>query len=106
MDTNMTEWRRYTRSEAAAMLNIRDYWLRDWVSQHRIPHQRKGARGVWFTLSDIENIGRQLPSLMSPRQGNSRAARENGAAGTAPAPVDAGTVDLMTRFGGLRSARR
>lgn len=87
------------------MLNIPEHWLKDWVWQHRVPHQRKGTRGVWFTLSDVEDIGRRLPTFMSPRQGSSRAAHEEGPPGTAPVPVDAKTEDLMARFEGLRSAR-
>lgn len=66
--------RRYTRDEVAELLNIKDRWLREWVTKNRIPHQRKGTvRGVWFTYDDIRAIGRMLPELMTNRQANARA---------------------------------
>jgi len=87
------------------MLNIPDHWLRDWVSKHRVPHQRKGARGVWFTLADIEDIGRRLPSLMSPQQGNARAWLEDGRGIAVPEPSAAARDELLERYAGLRSTR-
>ena len=66
--------RRYTRDEVAELLNIRDRWLKEWVSKNLIPHQRKGeVKGVWFTYADIRAIGRMLPELMTNRQANARA---------------------------------
>jgi hypothetical protein len=106
VDTDLGALRRYTRTEAAAMLNIPDHWLRDWVSQHRVPHQRKGARGVWFTLSDIRDIGGRLPSLMSPQRANARAEHADGHGAAVPVRVGAMDDDVMARFAGLRSARR
>ena len=49
--------RRYTRAEAAATLNIPDTWLKVWVTDGLMPHQRSGKpgprhRGVWFTYGD------------------------------------------------------
>ncbi len=65
--------RRYTRQEAALMLNINDRWLKEWVSENLVPHQRKGqVRGVWFTYEDVVAIGGMLPTLMSDRQANGR----------------------------------
>lgn len=70
--------RRYTRQDAAAMLQLKDSILRRLVSKRAVPHQRTGEpgshqRGVWFTYDDILEIGRMLPTLLSGRQANSRA---------------------------------
>ena len=101
------------------MLNIDDRWLKDWISQQCVPHQRKGkVRGVWFTYDDIRTIGKMLTAgLMSTRQANSRA--EAGAApGLEPSgepmatPSGAVTADVggsvsedqLARFRSLRRA--
>lgn len=57
------------------MLNINDRWLREWVSENRVPNQRKGkVRGVWFANGDIRTIGKMLTgALMSTHQANARA---------------------------------
>jgi hypothetical protein len=80
MDTyaDLAVHRRYTRAEAASMLNIPETWLKVWVTQGAVPHQRSGKpgphqRGVWFTYADIRTIGQRLTSLVSTRQANSRA---------------------------------
>ena len=70
--------RRYTRQEAAAILQVKDSILRSLVSKRAVPHQRTGKpgkrqRGVWFTYDDILETGRMLPDLLSGRQANSRA---------------------------------
>ncbi len=109
---NFTALRRYTRQEAAARLNISDSWLKHWVTQRTVPHQRSGKpgphqRGVWFTYADIQAIGQVLPELMSGRQANSRA--ESPSAGVAAQPAAAPTEaaeDLIKQFSDLRSLRR
>jgi hypothetical protein len=66
--------RRYERAEAAQILNIKETWLKRWVTARCIPHQRSGnpdgvqQRGVWFTWADILAIGQMLPELMTERQ--------------------------------------
>jgi hypothetical protein len=42
---DFTALRRYTRHEAAARLNISDSWLKGWVTQRAVPHQRSGQPG-------------------------------------------------------------
>ena len=72
--------RRYSRAEAAQVLNIPETWLKRWVTARCIPHQRSGnpdslqQRGVWFTYSDILALGAMLPELMTTRQAHSVAA--------------------------------
>lgn len=74
MSDELRTLKRYKRADAAQLLNIPEHWLRDWVSQDLVPHQRKGTtRGVWFTWEDIVSTGRALPTLMTSRQGNRRA---------------------------------
>ena len=71
--------RRYTRQEAADNLRINDRWLKEWVTDGRVPHQRKGkVRGVWSTYDDIHAIGRMLPALMTRREANGRARATEG----------------------------
>lgn len=70
--------RRYSRQEVAAILKVKDSWLKEWVWKRVVPHQRSGEpgphqRGVWFTYDDILATGALMPSLMSGRQANSRA---------------------------------
>jgi hypothetical protein len=33
--------RRHTRQEAAGILNVYERWLKEWVSDNLVPHQRK-----------------------------------------------------------------
>ena len=109
---DLTQLRRYTRPEVAAMLKIPPTWLKRWVTADLVPHQRSGAqRGVWFTYADICEIGRVLPSLMTPRQANSRAeghavdgapCNETGAATGAALGI---TDDDLAFFRDLRSLR-
>jgi hypothetical protein len=79
IDEQLAIVRRYKRREAAEKLNIPETWLKRWVSARCVPHQRSGdpgakqQRGVWFTLSDIVEIGRMLPELMTPRQAQAAA---------------------------------
>ena len=118
----LTTLRRYTRREAADLLNIPDTWLKVWVTGHQVPHQRSGKpgprqRGVWFTYDDIREIGRMLPGLQSVRQANSRAESCGAAEPTEPAhPTGAEVADeAMTshvsedefaKFMGVASLRR
>jgi hypothetical protein len=89
--------RRYTRAEAARALNIPETWLKRWVTERRVPYQRKGKqRGVWFTWTDILAIGAMLPELMSDRQAG-EAARI--------APVAGPSDELLDRWARLTSAR-
>ena len=74
--------RRYTRAEVAQALNIPDAWLKGWVSDRAVPHQRSGnpgprQRGVWFTNDNIRAIGKMLPELMNARQANGQSTAAN-----------------------------
>jgi hypothetical protein len=91
--------RRYTRSEAATALNLKQYLLRDWVAARRVPHQRTGrVRGVWFTHADLTWIGAHLTDLMHGRApGELNADLKNDASDC--------HADLLGRFAGLRSCR-
>jgi hypothetical protein len=98
--------RRYTRAEAAQALNIKDTWLKRWVTARCIPHQRKGdpdgvqQRGVWFSWGDILAIGDMLPELMTPRQAKGAAAATadpTGAGG--PEPLSAAVLDQWVTLG-------
>ena len=94
--------RRYTRAEAAQALNIKDTWLKRWVTARCIPHQRSGdpngkqQRGVWFTWNDILAIGAMLPELMTNGQ-----AGEVARSASASGPSD----ELLDRWARLSSAR-
>lgn len=118
--------RRYTREEVADLLGIPETWLKRWVTEDAVPHQRSGQpgprqRGVWFTYDNILEIGGMLSGLMSDRQANSRAegrsgtdAKTHGSAGPDPhigrpsgtefPPSEEPSEDL-TRFLNLRSTR-
>lgn len=77
-DNDFRTFRRYSRHDAAALLHIPDSWLRGWVTDDAVPHQRSGKpgprqRGVWFTYDDILAIGKMMPSLTTTRRANSRA---------------------------------
>jgi hypothetical protein len=94
----------YTRAEAAQALNIKETWLKRWVTARCIPHQRSGNpdgkqhRGVWFTWADILAIGEMLPELMTPRQGK-RAAAANPAEPGAPEPLSAAVIAEWASLG-------
>ena len=89
--------RRYTRAEAARALNVPETWLKRWVTERRVPHQRKGRqRGVWFTWSDILSIGAMLPELMTNRQA---------VEATRIVPVTGPSDELLNRWARLTSAR-
>jgi hypothetical protein len=77
-DNDFKTFRRYSRRDAANLLHVPDSWLKNWVTNNAVPHQRSGKpgprqRGVWFTYGDILAIGEMMPSLMTTRQANSRA---------------------------------
>jgi len=125
MDSNddLRACRAYYRPEVAAMLNIPEAWLRGWVADRSIPHQRRGKpgprqRGVWFTYDDVLEIGRMLPDLMTSRRANTRAEGRTTATGhSEPAPTVAAcpesvqapgaevSDDLLMRFSQLRSTK-
>lgn len=99
-DDDFKTLRRYSRQEAAALLHIRDSWLKVWVTDDVIPHRRSGTpgprqRGVWFTYDDILAIGRMLPSLMSPRQANGRVEGRVDGASAAKGEVPRTQADLV-----------
>ncbi|WP_457184946.1 hypothetical protein [Nocardioides sp. P5_E3] len=78
VDDDFKTLRRYSRQEAAEILQLKDSILRTLVSKRAVPHQRTGKpgkwqRGVWFTYDDILQIGRMLPDRLSGRQANTRA---------------------------------
>jgi hypothetical protein len=97
--------RRYTRAEAAQALNVKDTWLKRWVTARCIPHQRSGdpngkqQRGVWFTWADILAIGEMLPELMTERQAKDVAAADTGLAMLdAPESI---TTDMLDKWASI-----
>lgn len=77
-DNDLKTLRRYSRQDAAALLHISDSWLKGWVTDGVVPHQRSGKpgprqRGVWFTYDDVLAIGKMMPNLMTVRRANKRA---------------------------------
>jgi hypothetical protein len=100
------------RAEAAQLLNIKDTWLKRWVTARWIPHQRiagpdgKQQRGVWFTWADILAIGDMLPKLMTAGQAKKAAAVAADPADLgAPEPVSAAVVEEWATLG-LRWVRQ
>jgi hypothetical protein len=95
----------YTRAEAAQALNIKETWLKRWVTARCIPHQRSGnpdgkqQRGVWFTWADILAIGEMLPDLMTARQAKQAAAQVNPAEFGVPETVSAAVVHECATLG-------
>lgn len=60
--------RTYTLDEAAKVLGISRWTLRDWVSRHEVPHRRRGrVKGVYFTEDDLAEIldARARPALVT-----------------------------------------
>ena len=123
-DNDLKTLRRYSRQETAALLHISDSWLKGWVTEDAVPHQRSGKpgprqRGVWFTYDDVLAIGKLMPSLMTARRANKRAEAELRQAPRQPVAEDAlsptGTEvapslntlpdDEWAAFGGLVSLR-
>jgi hypothetical protein len=106
IDEQLATRRRYTRAEAAQALNIKDTWLRRWVTARCIPHQRSGdpngkqQRGVWFTWADILAIGTMVPELMTERQAKRAAAADaNSAPRSAAEPLTADVLDRWASIG-------
>ena len=97
--------RAYDRVEVAQILNIKDTWLKRWVTARCIPHQRSGnpdgvqQRGVWFTWADILAIGQMLPELMTPRQAKRAAAAD--VQPSAPDAPEAPTTDVLDRWASI-----
>ena len=63
--------RTYTLDEAAEVLGISPFTLRDWVSRREVPHHRRcKVKGIYFTESDLEEIldARARPALALPAQ--------------------------------------
>jgi hypothetical protein len=64
----------YTSKEVVQMLRLRPTWLKNWITDERVPHVRAGAnRGVRFTAAHILEIGGMLPELLGGRRGGSSA---------------------------------
>ncbi len=101
----LTTRRRYSRAEAAQALNIKDTWLKRWVTARCIPHQRSGnpngkqQRGVWFTWDDILAIGTMLPELTTERQAQRAAATDSDL--TAPDAPEPPTTDVLDRWANI-----
>lgn len=92
--------RRHTRAEAASLLNVPESWLRRWVTEGRIPHQRSGkVRGVWFTYNDVCVIGRMLPELMVGSRQAASVGSFTPMGGASPSDP------ALAEFAGLRSLR-
>jgi hypothetical protein len=91
-------------------LHIPQAWLKRWVTDRSIPHQRSGKPGgvqqreVWFTWADILAIGLMLPELMTPRQ-TKRAAAANGDRGEQGAPDPLPSDAEIARWAQLTSGR-
>jgi hypothetical protein len=70
IEEQLTAVRLYTAEEVVAMLRLRPTWLKNWITQKRVPHLRAGAdRGVRFTQAHILEIGSQLPELLGGHRG-------------------------------------
>jgi hypothetical protein len=79
--------RLYTAGEVVTMLRLKPTWLKNWITQQRIPHVRSGAeRGVCFTAEHVLEIGRMLPELLGGRRGSSGMAATQPGAGAAERP--------------------
>jgi hypothetical protein len=62
--------RLYTAQEVVAMLGLNPTWLKNWITQERVPHLRAGEeRGVQFTQAHILEIGSMLPELLGSHRG-------------------------------------
>jgi|1185.fasta_scaffold725106_1 hypothetical protein len=62
--------RLYTAEEVVAMLGLKPTWLKNWITQKRVPHVRSGVdRGVRFTAAHILEIGDMLPDLLGGHRG-------------------------------------
>lgn len=94
---DFVELRRYRRVEAAAALNIPETWLKNWVTERKVPHQRSGkSRGVWFTYADIQQIGELLPELMTTSHAIHRPSDD----GPRVIAQEDRVTDLLTRLAG------
>ena len=66
--------RLYTSEEVVEKLGLKPTWLKNWITENRVPHLRSGVdRGVQFTAAHILEIGRMLPELLGGRRGGSPA---------------------------------
>jgi len=66
--------RLYTSTEVVQMLRLEPTWLKNWITDERVPHVRVGAeRGVRFTPRHILEIGSMLPELLGGHRGGSPA---------------------------------
>ena len=95
METNE---RSYTLYEAAEVLGISRWTLRDRVSRYEVPHRRRGrVKGVYFSQSDLEQIraAEARPALAIPA--HKRKARQ--------APL-VSVGDLPAEFAVLRRGTR
>jgi len=64
--------RLYTSEEVVEKLALKLTWLKNWITENRVPHLRSGVdRGVQFTAAQILEIGRMLPELLGGRRGGS-----------------------------------
>jgi hypothetical protein len=106
--------RLYTAKEVVQMLRLKPTWLKNWITEERVPHVRaSGQRGVRFTAAHILAIRGMLPDLLGGHRGGptaggalERASRAeqptcgavgqqlgNGGSNTSPAAVPA-VVDI------------
>jgi predicted DNA-binding transcriptional regulator AlpA len=62
--------RLYTAEEVVKMLGLKPTWLKNWITEKRVPHVRAGGdRGVRFTAAHILEIGGMLPGLLGGHRG-------------------------------------
>lgn len=62
--------RLYTSQEVVQMLRLKPTWLKNWITEERVPHVRaSGKRGVRFTAAHILAIGGMLPDLLGGHRG-------------------------------------
>ncbi len=66
--------RLYTSEEVIEKLGLKPTWLKNWITENRVPHLRSGVdRGVQFTAAHILEIGSMLPELLGGQRGGGAA---------------------------------
>jgi hypothetical protein len=92
--------RLYTSQEVVRMLRLRLTWLKNRITEERVPHVRAGRkRRVRFTAASILEIGGMLPGLLGGHCGASTAGDAQDRAGRVKQPTS-GAVGEQLGNGG------